>query len=145
MTLFLLIKFINSLNYEWEKNSLINELILKSKKTENIHFLEKFKTEVVSKKYNTQLSYIDVQQDYEFRSDDYYINFWTDDESIFETTAMDLKLEKRREMHFLSKTKKGKEKLKLMKVGLLSYKFSNSSGGYDIVLKDYEYCLNNKY
>ena len=48
-------------------------------------------------------------------------------------------------MHFLSKSKKGKEKLRLMEVGLLSYKFGEDFGGYDIVLKDYYYCLNNKY
>ena len=57
---------------------------------------------------------------------------------------MDEHIEKRREMHFLSKTKRGKEKLKLMKVGLLSHKFGDSvSASYDIVLKDFNYCLNN--
>ena len=142
-----IILFIKSLNYEWEKNSMINELILKSKKKENVQLLEKFKIEVVSRKYITECDYEEIENDYDFKSDDYYINFWSEGSypgEIFESTVMDEHVEKRREIHFLSKTKKGKEKLKLMKVGLLSHKFGDSvSASYDIVLEDYDYCLNN--
>ena len=147
-----LISFIKSLNYDWEKNSLINELILKSKKFDNVQFLEKFKPEVVSKKYFSKPNFVNIPNNYEFKSDDYYKNFWDDeynDRGIgFNDPAMFDKVKKRREMHFLSKSKKGKEKLKLMKMGLLSYKFINNGKGsesHDIVLMDYEYCLNNKY
>ena len=89
---------------------------------------------------------IGQQNNYDFKSDDYYINFWSEEShsgEIFASTAMDAHVEKRREMHFLSKTKKGKEKLKLMKAGLLSHKFGDISGSYDIVLKDFNYCLDN--
>ncbi len=143
-----LIQFIQSLNYDWERNSMINELILKSKKKENIQFLEKFKSELVSKKYITECDYGNIQNNYDFKSDDYYRDFWSEGayagEIFAENAGMDEHIEKRREMHFLSKTKRGKEKLKLMKVGLLSHKFGDSvSPSYDIVLKDFNYCLNN--
>lgn len=151
-----LISFIKSLNYDWEKNSLINELILKSKGIDNVQFLEKFKSEVVSKKYFYKPNFVNIPNNYEFKSDDYYKNFWDDDNNEsninFSHPSMFDKVKKRREMHFLSKSKKGKEKLKLMKMSLYSYKFVGHEGSdfggsksHDLVLMDYEYCLYNKY